>query len=209
MSPAPDSLYAATLKQRTAALDAIFGKQALYMASPVPFYLGGDATVLAYEDYLPNHVVYSTNEMTGAWGSGQKPGPGGEFELVMVLPKGSALAPTRISGGVIKKGWLGVTLHGFARYSTQTTLIPGEVAGPLPDAFSPHTHLLFVDLMKDKAKFKFGGQQYGLLLLMSIYDSERQYHEEHGAAALIARLRQAGVFPATDPTRASAVKGNR
>lgn len=205
MSTAPEIRYTEVLAQRTAALDAIFGKRALYLASPVPFYLGGDATIFGYEDYLPNHTVYCTSEMTGAWGSGQKPSPGGEFELVMVLPTGSPLSPTRTADGLITKGWLGVTLHGFARYSTETVLAAGEVAGPLPDAFRPHTHLLFVDLNKGKARFGFGGKQYGLLLLMSIHESERQYREVNGAPALITKLRQAGVFPATNPTRQSVV----
>lgn len=175
------------------------------MASPVPFYLGGDATILGYEEYLPDHTVFCTDEMSGAWGSGQKPGPSGEFELVMVLPRHSPLAPVRESDQLIKKGWLGVTLQGFAKYSTQAMLAPGEVAGPLPDAFSPHTHLLFVDLTAGKVKFGFGGRQYGLLLLMSISAPEQQFQAEHGAAALLKRLRQAGAYPASNPARKSVV----
>ena len=193
--------YTELLRQRTAAIEGLFGKHSLYLASPVPFYLGGDATILGFDEYLPDHTVFCTNEMTGAWGSGQKPGNSGEFELVMVLAKGSTLAPSRAADGLMRKGWLGVTLHGFAKYSTQAVLTPGEVAGPLPDAFSPHTHLLFVDFAAGKVKFGFGGRQYGLLLLISINAAEKRYHEAHGAEALLKKLRKAGSYPASDPAR--------
>lgn len=102
-------------------------------------------------------------------------------------------------------GWLGVTLHSLARYSTQATLTPGEVAGPLPDAFAPHTHLLLADPTAGKVKFRFGGRQYGLVLLLSISASERQFHVENGAAALLKLLRQTGIFPVTNPTRSNVV----
>lgn len=205
MTKAPDSQNTDIDVQRTAALDAIFGRHALHFPSPVPFWLGGDATILAYEEYLLNQVVYVTSEMTGGCGTGQKPGQHGEFELVMVLPKGSRLAPTPTANGVVRKGWLGVTLHGFAKYSTQATIAPGDVAGPLPDAFLPHTHLIFIELNIDNPMFAFGGKQYGLMLLMSIHESERRFCEVHGATALTAKLRKAGVFPVTDPTRDSVV----
>lgn len=205
MSTGHESKYTEVLGRRIAALDAIFGKRALYIASPVPFYLGGDATIIAYADYLQGHTVYCTSEMTGNWGAGQKPGPIGEFELVMVLPNGSPLAPTSAEGGLIRKGWLGVTLHGFAKYSTQVTLAPGDLAGPLPDAFSPHTHLLLVDLTAGRVKFGFGDRQYGLVLLISISEPERKFHAEHGGAALLKLLRQAGTFPVTNPARRNVV----
>lgn len=200
-----ESKYTQVLEARTAALDSIFGKRSLYLISPIPYYLGGDAAIIGYEGYLRGYVVYCTSEMTGGWGSGQKPGPSGEFELVMVLPKESSLAPVRKMDKVIEKGWLGVTLHGFAKYSTEATLAPGEVAGPLPEAFAPHTHLLFVDLTAGKIKFGFSGRQYGLLLLMSINEAEHEFHAENGPAALLKKLRQAGAYPATDPSRKSVV----
>lgn len=205
MATSPERQYTEVLKQRTAALDDLFGKRSLYLASPVPFYLGGDATILGYDEYLPDHTVYCTNEMTGDWGSGQKPGPSGEFEMVMVLPRHSPLAPVRTSDQLIQKGWLGVTLHGFAKYSMQAMLAPGEVAGPLPEAFSPHTHLLFVNLATGKVKFGFGGREYGLLLLISISTPEQEFQAQHGAPALLKRLRQAGAFPVSNPTRKNVV----
>lgn len=71
------------------------------------FYLGGDATIIAYADYLAGQTVYCTSEMTGEWGSGQKPGPRGEFELVMVLPNESPLAPTSTEDGFVRWAGLG------------------------------------------------------------------------------------------------------
>lgn len=205
MDTPPEWQYTAVLQQRMAALEGLLGKHSLYMASPVPFYLGGDATILGFDEHLPGHTVYCTSEMTGAWGSGQKSGMNGEFELVMVLPKASPLAPSRAADGLIKKGWLGVTLHGFARYSTQAVLAAGEVAGPLHEAFSPHTHLLFVDLTAGMVKFGFGGRQYGLLLLISISPAEQRFHAEHGAEALLKKLRRARAYPASNPARKDVV----
>ncbi len=205
MNAPPGGQHTQVAEQRTAALQGLFGKHSLYLVSPVPFALGGDATILGYDEYLPGHTVYCTSEMTGAWGSGQKPGASGEFELVMVLPKGSALSPVHAADGLVKKGWLGVTLHGLARYSTQAVLTPGQVAGPLPDAFSPHTHLLLVDLTAGDIKFGFGGRQYGLLLLISISTPEQQFQSEHGAAALLNALRHAGEYPVSNPARKDVV----
>jgi hypothetical protein len=186
---------------RNEALERLFGTPDHVIASPIPFYLGGDPTVLSFPSHVKNAVVYCTSELTGGWGSGQTPGPLGEYEFAIVLPKNSPLGPRPQEGNLVGKGWSGVTLCGFARYSLEAVMRHGETSGPLPPQFAPFTQILFVELGRSRIPFEFGGARYGLLLLCLITDSERDFVKSSGPDALIARLRAANAFPVSDPAR--------
>jgi hypothetical protein len=188
------------LGPRNDALERLFGKADHVIASPIPFYLGGDPTVLSFPSHFKDAVVYCTSELTGGWGSGQRPGPLGEYEFALVLPKDSPLGPRPQEGNIVGKGWSGVTLCGFARYSLEAVVRHGETS-PLPSQFAPFTQILFVELGRSRVPFEFRGKRYGLLLLCLITDSELAFAKSSGAEALIARLRTAKAFPISHPAR--------
>jgi hypothetical protein len=195
--------YRAAIKPRLAALERVFGPKGLYLVSPIPLPLGGRPTLVGLPGYLPDADVFCTSEMTGGWGSGQKPGPHGEYELVMVVKKGSALAPETTGDQLGKQGFVGSILTDLAKHSTQAVLKHGETAGPLDPRLAPMSDVLFVDLTNPKVPFQFRGQAYGLLLVVLINDEETRLREERSAAELIARLRKATVFPVSDLARPS------
>jgi len=187
--------------RRLVALDGIFGKREKLLYFGIPFGLGGDPAIAIYSNYLPGRTVYCTSEMTGGWGSGQLPGEFGEYEFVIVLPNGSELGPGVYSEEASTKGWSGVLLCGFCKHSCETVVGHGDTSGPLPEAFAPHTAILFAQLAGGRVRFEFGGRRYGLMLMMSITDAEYRFAREHSGALLIKKLREAGAFPVTDPSR--------
>jgi hypothetical protein len=103
-APSPsDSLYALALGQRPAAIERPFGKCDSVLHFPIPFYLGGDPAILPFAQHIKGATIYCTSDMTGGWGSGQKPGPHSEYELVLVLPNGSPLGPHIRKGRSIRR----------------------------------------------------------------------------------------------------------
>lgn len=199
--PDQEDSYGEAIKLRVAALEKIFGEHTAYLGSPIPFYLDGRPTILEFGNHLPNANVYCTSEMTGTWGSGQKPGSNGEYELVMVCPKDSPLNPKVDEPPVVKQGFVGMFLSDIARYSTKAKLAHGHTMGPLDGRVAPMRHILFINLTNPKVPFAFGGRTYGLLLLMLITENEHLHSQKHGSNDLISKLRTSKAFPLSDLRR--------
>ncbi len=196
-------LYGRALELRVPALENIFGKHEQYLISPIPFYLGGDPTIVGFPHHLSG-TVFCTSEMTGDWGSDQKTDDGQEREFVIVTRPNSPLNPRSKNGKVAEKGWVGVILSGLAKYSCQAVMRSGDTVGPWEEMSATPYGLLY-SLTSTRKRFEFGGRSYGLLLCMLISESEAAYRRENGVDALVKALRVAGAFPYSDPERASVV----
>jgi hypothetical protein len=206
MAAEEQGLYGRALELRLPALERCFGKHKEYLVSPIPFYLGGGPTLVGFPNAVPGATVYCTSEMTGGWGSEQKPGPYGEYELVMVVETGGVLAPhVEVGEGAraAKMGHVGSLLSDLAKYSRTAKLLPGETIGPVHPNLSPMTNAMFVDLTSAKKPFEFGGARYGLLLVVLIDDAEFDLCQRDGSAAVIERMRAAKTYPVSSLTRAS------
>mgnify|MGYP001285167968 CR=1 FL=1 len=195
--------FIASLSSRLAALESIFGRSQRVLHSPVPFYLGGDADILQFHDRSRNAIILCTHTMTGGWGSGQRPVEGREYEFVIAVPENSPLAPRSRGDGAIERGWAATLLNGYAKYSKDVELKPGDTSGPLPAAFGNCRQLLFWELTNAKHPFQYDGASYGLRLCLGITQPEADLLEHEDAASLVLRLRAAGHFPLTITGRES------
>jgi hypothetical protein len=132
--------------------------------------------------------------------------PLGEYELAIVLKSGSRLGPQPTGHDhVLTKGWSGVLLSGYAKYSCEHVLKHGDTGGPLPPEFEPLRHILFVEIGDGKLAFEFLRKRYGLLLMVLITESEFEFKQKEGTDALLRCLRAAKIFPFSDPERTSVV----
>jgi hypothetical protein len=174
---------------RVPALELLLGPHREVLESPFPFALGGDPCILTFEQNVPGAVVYCTSDLTGRWGSGQVPGPHGEYELVVVARPQAAQWPVAV-------------LRHLAALTTSQVLRHGDAAGPVPvPDLGPLDHILFVDLNNPKAPFAFGGGHYGLVLCLLITEAEHGLLRAGGLKELVRRLRDAGAYPVSDPAR--------
>ncbi len=152
----------------------------------LPFYLGGAADALAFPNFVPG-ITYVTAELTGE-DVGQRPTTLGNYELMVCARQELQPACDLISR--------------LARYTCDAELEPGETMdiGPF---FGDSTirALLFTHPREQPVQFELLGQRCGLLLGIGITAKELAYKTAHGAEALLALLRQHGVFPYTIPDR--------
>lgn len=199
-----ESDYVNVLKSRAAALVKVFGPIAGVLGSPIPIYLGGDVDIAYFKGASPGTIVLCSHGMSG-WESGQIEGERGQYELVMVIKEGGPLAPARVNGPVMSRGWAATLVNGVAKYSTEALLKPGETTGPLPAAFGGLESILFWELTSDRRPFVLSGVSHGLLLCIGITIEEREHASTHGASSLVSLLRKHSVFPMTDPDRKSVV----
>lgn len=154
--------------------------------SPMPLSLGGDADVLVFPNYASG-VAYVTSDLTGI--EDQPPSGIGNYELMTCARSNADWAPSMISR--------------LAPYTLETVLNPGETMDwPLWEE-SQITALLFAQ--PGTPPFSVAGQKCGLLLCIGITKSELEFHHAEGSEALLAKLRDATIFPFTDPGRQSIV----
>jgi hypothetical protein len=196
-----DDRYGTLITDRLAALEAVFGEHDDYLVSPLPFYLGGNPTIIGFPHAVPNAKVYCTHEMTGDWGSGQKHGAHGEYEFVIVVPASGPLTPRQHPDKSFDIGPVLSILHGLARFSLTYKFLPGETVGPLDSSLAPMTNVLFVDLTTPKRPFQIDGKTYGLTLAYLITDAEADLKRKIGHVEFTKRLRAAGVYPVSSLDR--------
>jgi hypothetical protein len=95
--------------------------------------------------------------------------------------------------------WAASLISRLARYTLEATLNPNETMDCAMFGESQITALLFA--RPGTPSFSVLGQEAGLLLCLGITQSELDFHHGHGAEALLAKLREASVFPFTDLDR--------
>jgi hypothetical protein len=193
--PSP-SEWESLWKERQAALERVFGPAApnVYHA-PVPLNMGGTADVLAFPDCLPDAVVYCTADLTGDPSVEQQPLGAADFELVMCCKRDqktlNEYAPSILSQ--------------LAPYPLRAELRGGHTMeiGEIADTGLPA--LVFQDWEHSGAGFEFAGRAYGLLTCVGITQTESEFGQVQGGAALLERLGAAGLLPVTLGNRQSCV----
>ncbi len=172
---------------RIAALEAELGKADDEVAtSPVPIYLGGGADVLTFKKHVDG-VAYVTAGLIGD--GSQKRTALGQYELMMCFRSANDWAPSLLSR--------------LARYTFDAALNPGEtmdIAPAMPEN-STIAGLLFVSYRH----FKVNDISAGILLCIGITESELAQCKAGRSDAVLAALKDAAVFPFTDPERGAAV----
>jgi hypothetical protein len=176
---------------RQRGLEAVLGEADDLLHSPQPFFLGGNADVLRFSNFVPG-VTYVTAELTSA-DSGQLPSTIGNYELVLC-------ARTELNQGAN-------LISRLASYTRDAVLEPEEtmdIGDFLGDSSLPA--LLFAHPREGGLSFDCAGKKYGLLLCMGITADELNYSRKNGRAELLSHLQRANVFPYTDLCRQSVVR---
>jgi len=149
--------------------------------APVPFYLGGQADVVAFYHHL-NGVVYVTAELTG------KPDAcAADYELMICHRSPQDWGPNVISR--------------LAPYTQQAYIGPGESMDI--DSATPEGSQIKAFLFDTYATFTLFEQENELRLCMGITKSELEFKIQHGPEKLLVLLKRHGVYPFTDLERDS------
>ena len=185
--PADDD-WQKTWDARLAVLEKEFGPsddQKIF-TSPVPIYLGGNADVLLFRNHVKG-VGYVT---AGLIGDGRQEATEiGEYELMMCSRQ--------------ENDWMPSLLSRLAPYTFQVPLRPDEtmdIAPAMPEG-STIAALLFVAYRQ----FEVNDTAAGVLLCIGITAEELEECRADGPSAVLARLKENGVFPFTDTHRDSAL----
>ena len=173
---------------RIAALETVLGKADDEIAtSAVPIYLGGGADVLTFTKHVDG-VAYVTAGLIGD--DSQKKTTLGQYELMMCFRSANDWAPSLLSR--------------LAPYTFDAALNPGETMdiGPSMPDNSTIAGLLFVSYRQ----FKVNDTNAGILLCIGITKSELAHCQTNGSDAVLAALKEAHVFPFTDPERTAVLR---
>lgn len=193
--PAPPSHDAneweRTWNEGVAALSSVLGPPADGVHhAVVPLSMGGGADVLMFENFVPG-TAYVTCDLLGA---DQPPNSLGAYELMVVF---------RERNDVLVR-----VLSRLAAYTLQTRLEPGHVMGLGTElgVGSSIRALLFQRADTNPSTFQAVGKQSGILLAIGLTADELKMCATGKSRAVVQRLRDAGVYPYTDPQRGSVLK---
>jgi hypothetical protein len=95
----------------------------------------------------------------------------------------------------------------LAAYTCKAKLEPEQtmdIGNFLGDSTLPA--IIFAHPREGGFSFEFAGKKFGLLLYVGIAAEELNYARKNGGAKLLAKLKQANVFPYTEPGRGSVMK---
>jgi hypothetical protein len=133
-------------------------------------------------------VAYVTAGLIGD--GAQKTTSLGQYELMMCCRSDSE--------------WAVSLLSRLAPYTFETALKPGDTMDIAP-AMPPQSTIVAL-LFVDYRQFKVRDIEAGALLCIGITEPELKMCRAKGADVLLAALKQGGVFPYTDPKRATVVQ---
>lgn len=169
----------------------------------VPVHAGGTV----HMHYFPQSIgtAFATEDFIAPDGRGPKPSRIGTYELVALTrlpylaskvpnPKGEPFDQIeRRMCAIFSVLW---------HYSKDHALNPRETC-EVP--FDDEVAAVILDEYKGKEEFWIEGRKYGLLLCIEILPSELAFVRKQGGAALIEKLKTAGVYPNSDLDRAPVV----
>ena len=174
---------------RVEALSSVLGSPGkTVFHAVVPFYLGGQADVIPFPGHAGG-IAYATADLIG--GSGQLTTEMGEYELAICHRSDDQWGP-----GLLSR---------LARYTLEARLKPGQTMDIGPAVRQPSMIEAF--LFVPYGQFTVMGEQAGLLLCLGITGDELRDCRRSGCWRVLAALKENGVYPFTDLTRASVLQG--
>ncbi len=155
----------------------------------IPFAIGGTLDLYPFSSCIPG-TVYVTQELIGRTKADRpKRGTDGYFELAMCR-KMPASEDSEDGIGLVSQ-----MLNPVARYSFMAQLGPMQTA-ELPTEKDDQTQPVFFYNFKPKgAPFSFAGEDFCLLLCVTIFHFELAFARKSNVEALVKLLQQAGEFP--------------
>lgn len=187
---------------KKAALEQILGPMHDFVGHAIiPFQIGGAVDMY----YFPNGIKgtgFATMELIEPDGTGPKPNRIGTYELVaftkIPIPSASEKKDDHPFNKIERRMCGILTTTGL--YSYEAVLNPGETCEvPLGEG---ETRCLILDeYAPDGKSFEINGNKHGLLLCLEVFRSEMEYAMEHGSAAVLQKLKDAGHYPYSDLDR--------
>jgi hypothetical protein len=181
-------------------LEKVLGSMHEYVSHAIiPFQVGGAVDIYRFPDALPGTAMV-TMELIAPDGSGPKPSSIGTYELIAFtrIPVGKESdqgSYEQIENRICS------LLTQVGRYSYMEVINPGETAEFSLDDNEPNVCLVFDEFKKPGFEFLIGEKSHGLLLVIEIFRSELNYARSTGSSELLARLKEAQVYPYSDMNR--------
>jgi hypothetical protein len=205
-----DADYERDYEVKKDALERVLGPMYHLVCHAIfPYQMGGALDMYLFPHGIPG-TGFASMELLEPDGSGPKPNGIGTFELV---------AFTRLSIPAIEAGRNSATASVFThiqsrlngimtmtgQYSTMAVLNPGDTCEvPWKDG-EPNVCLVLDNYDPNGTPFMINGRTHCLLLCMEIFPEEMAYARAHRSAALLDKLKAAGVYPYSDMDRKSVV----
>ncbi len=184
-----DGDYVDWFDARATAVERLLGPaDPIVMTSPHPLYMGGNASLQVFRNYVPG-VTYVTTDLIGL--VDQLPNRLGNYELMMCTQKDLL--------------WAQNLLVRLAGYTLENVLQPGEtmsIGSAVPENATTRA-LLFAEPDLQSKTFKVRGLTSSLLLCVGITDAELNECYAFGSEPVLESLRDHEVFPYTNPDRPS------
>jgi hypothetical protein len=164
---------------RLQALEQVLGPCTENYHALIPFYLGGQADVVAFGKHLEG-VVYVTAELTG-----RREALDADYEL-MICDRG-------------QDTWGANLISRLAAYTQEARLSAGDIMeiGPAAPKGSAIKALVF----DNYSTFTLFGETCNLRLCIGITQEELQFKTKYGSSALLERLKTEKIYPFTDLNR--------
>lgn len=183
------------------AMESVLGTmQDLVGHSIVPFDVGGSVDMYYFSQ--KKGTAFATMELLREDGIGPKPNKLGTYELVAFTkePYNSSKKKNAFNAIERRVCWL---FSVIANYTRDTVVQPYEMAD-VPDE-DDSMHYMIFDEYPTAEKFNFDGKKHGLMLVIEIFESEKNYADEYGGRALIDLLKKKGYYPYCDLNRKKAI----
>ena len=170
-------------------IEKILGKHpGTVLHSPVPFDMGfdigGGADLYVYKNHIDGEV-YLTADLIG---KKQAKNSIGNYELMICHSE--------------TQDWGANLISKLSYYTLESSMNPGETMD-LGGNFVLDDCGIKALVFSKYADFKVKGKKYGILLLVGITADELEWAKENSGDDLIAKLKEAGVYPKTDFKRKS------
>jgi Suppressor of fused protein (SUFU) len=161
---------------RLQALEQVLGPCTQTYHAPFPFYLGGQADVVAFGEHLEG-MVYVTAELTG-----KREELYADYEL-MICDRG-------------QDTWGANLISRIAAYSQEAGISAGDTMDIEPGV--PEGSTIKALIFDNYSTFDLFGETYNLRLCIGITQEELQFKMKYGSHALLERLKKEKIYPFTD-----------
>jgi len=176
----------------------------------IPFAVGGAVDMYYFSSHIAG-TVFATMELINPDGKGPKPNRMGTYELVACtrLKRPAVESPRPMATNeeselppfVKQERRICGILTSIGSYSFHAVLQSGETCEVPRDEEDERICMVFDEFDTKGIPFEIEGQEYGLLLCIEVHPSELNYARQLGSEAVIARLKEAGVYPYSDLDR--------
>jgi hypothetical protein len=201
MAEADEELAQRWYDRKSSLMEASLGNEHdMVMHALIPYAIGGGLDLYYYPNGLPGTAI-ATKELSELPNQGSSNRLYRSYELVMFTKHRLDLNEARNGNTEFGRAHMNINaiLNPIARYSAQATLNPNETCEfPADMEYVGGKCLVFdghachTDDVAD---------HFGLLAVIEIFRSEKEYARKHGGADLIKRLKAKGYYPYSDLDR--------